>query len=161
MVVDADFRRPRLHEEFGVRRLPGITELLFEDVMMEEALQSTPFENLSILSVGNRLPNPPAITQSQTFLSTIKSLEESFDYVLIDTAPYGIITDASAIIKQTDGVVMVTRFNDTSEADQSHVFNSLTRVEANILGTVLSDFDHEQTSDYYYSSQYYREIYAD
>lgn len=158
-IVDTDLRRPNLHKIFGLNSAPGIVEVLFDNVSMDEALQQTPMSNLSVISAGNRPPNPSAITQSRAFLDTIKQLEEKFDFVLIDTPPYGIITDASAMIRQTDGVVIVTRFGKTSEMELNHTINNLQRVNANILGTVLSAFNHEKTSDYYYSSYYYQEMY--
>jgi len=161
VIVDTDLRRPNLHNMFGLKRSPGIVEVLFDNVPMEEALQSTPMANLSILSAGNRPPNPSAITQSKAFLGTLQKLEESYDFVLLDTPPYGIITDASAMIQQTDGVLVITRFNETTEAELTHLYNNLERVEANVLGTVLSAFDYNQTSDYYYGTYYYRELYED
>ncbi|MDZ7681666.1 MAG: polysaccharide biosynthesis tyrosine autokinase [Fodinibius sp.] len=120
VVVDTDLRRPNVHNMFGGNRAPGIVEVLFDNVPLEEALQQTPMSNLSILSAGNRPPNPSAVTQSNAFLETLRQLEETYDFVLIDTPPYGIITDASAMIQQTDGVVVVTRFNETTEAELTH-----------------------------------------
>jgi len=161
VMVDTDLRRPNLQNLFGLNRAPGIVEVLFDNVPLEEALQSTPMENLSVLSAGNRPPNPSAITQSRAFLETVKKLEEQHDFVLVDTPPYGIITDASAMIQQTDGVVIVTKFNETTEVELTHLLDNLQRVEANVVGTVLSAFDYSQSSDYYYSSYYYREMYED
>lgn len=158
VIVDTDLRRPNLHNKFGVSRSPGIVEVLFDDVPVEEALKSTPMTNLSVLTAGNRPPNPAAITQSKAFLDILKKLEESYDFVLIDTPPYGIITDASAMIRQTDGVVLVTRFNKTTEAELTHVLNNLRRVEADILGMVLTAFNHNKTTDYYYSAYHYNKI---
>jgi capsular exopolysaccharide synthesis family protein len=161
VIVDTDLRRPNLLKQFGSRQAPGIVEVLFDGVPMDEALQDTPLANLSILTAGNHPPNPSSIVQSKSFLKTIKDLEESFDIVLIDTPPYGIITDASALIQQTDAVVVAARFNKTVEAELSHLFNNLQRVEANVVGTVLTAFDYRKSSDYYYNSSYYREIYRD
>jgi capsular exopolysaccharide synthesis family protein len=161
VIVDTDLRRPNLLKQFGSRKAPGIVEVLFDGVSLDEALQPTPLSKLSILPAGNRPPNPSSIVQSRSFLKTIKDLEKRFDMVLIDTPPYGIITDASALIQQTDGVVVVARFNETAEAELSHLFNNLQRVEANVVGTVLTAFEYEKSSDYYYNSYYYREIYRD
>jgi len=161
VLVDSDLRRPNMHNLFGLNRAPGITEVLFENVALEDAVQPTVISNLSVFTAGNRPPNPSAVTQSKAFLKTMKELEESYDFVLLDTPPYGIITDASAMIKETDGVVVVTRFNETTEAELTHVFSNLHQVNANILGTVLTAFNYNKTSDYYYSAYYYREIYQD
>ncbi len=161
VIVDTDLRRPNLHNMFGVNRSPGIVEVLFDNVPVEDALQSTPMSNLSVLAAGNRPPNPSAITQSNAFLDTLKRLEESFDFVLVDTPPYGIITDASAMIRQTDGVVLVTRFNKTTEAELAHVLDNLERVKAHLLGTVLTAFDYNKTTDYNYNAYHYKKIARD
>lgn len=161
VIVDMDLRRPNLHNAFGLRSAPGIVETLFDDISVEEALQPTLLSNLHILSAGNRPPNPSAVTQSKAFLETIKKLEEQFDFVLVDTPPYGIITDASAMVHQTDGVVVVSRFNETTESQLVHTLESLRNVNANILGTVLTAFDYHKTSDHYYNSNHYRQLYED
>lgn len=161
LIVDADLRRPNLHNLFGLGRAPGITEVLFENVGLDEAVKPTVMSNLSVLTAGNRPPNPSAVTQSKAFLNTLEELEEAYDFVLLDTPPYGIITDASAMIKRTDGVVVVTRFNKTTEAELTHVFSNLHQVNANVIGTVLTSFNYNKTSDYYYSAYYYREFYHD
>lgn len=161
VIVDADLRRPNLHNMFGLTRSPGMVEVMFDNVSVEDALQQTPLSNLSVLTAGKRPPNPSAITQSKAFLDTIKRLEENYDFVLIDTPPFGIIADASAMIQQTDGVIVITRFNETTEVQLAHVMNNLQRVKANVLGTVLSAFNYDKTSDYYYNAYYYRELYDD
>lgn len=159
LCVDTDMRRPQMHQNFGLKRAPGIVEVLFEDISLKEAIQITPMSNLSVLTAGNQPPNPSAITQSQAFLDTVKELEQQYDFILIDTPPYGIITDATAMIRQTDGVVVVARFKETDEAELLHLFNNLDRINTNVIGTVLSALNYNQASDY--SSYYYREIYED
>ncbi len=161
VVVDTDLRRPQMHQQFVIDRAPGIFEFCFEDVSLDEALKPTVLENLHVLPAGQEPPNASALTQSAAFLTMIRQLEDRFDYVILDTPPFGIITDASALIKQTDGVVVVSRFNQTTEAEMTNVLGNLERIQANMLGSVLTDFDYTQTSDYHYNSYYYREIYKD
>jgi len=161
VVVDTDLRRPQMHEQFVTDRSPGVFEFCFEDVTLEKALKPTVLENLQVLPAGQEPPNASALTQSSAFLTMIRELENRFDYVILDTPPFGIITDASALIKQTDGVVVAARFNQTTEAEMTNVLTNLERIQANVLGSVLTDFDYTQTSDYHYNSYYYREIYKD
>ena len=161
IIVDTDLRRPQMHNMVGARRAPGITEILFEDYDWQDAVQQTPRTRLSLLSSGEEPPNPSAVTQSEAFRELLTKLKRHYDYVLLDTPPYGIITDASAIMKYTDGVVVASRFNETTEAELEHVLENLDQVQANVIGTVLTAFDYNQTSDAYYNTGHYREIYQD
>jgi capsular exopolysaccharide synthesis family protein len=158
-LVDTDLRRPNLHNMFGMSRSPGMVEILFEDVSIEEVVQPTIIPNLSMITAGTRPPNPASITQSQAFLDILKELEEIYDFVLVDTPPMGIITDASPIVRQADGVVVVARFNEAREAQLEHTIEHLNRLNAYILGTVLTAFDYSKTSDYNYGNYEYREMY--
>lgn len=155
IIVDTDLRRPNLHNMFGMTRSPGIIEMLFDDLSAEEAVKESVVPNLSILTSGKRPPNPSAITQSRKLINVIRDLEEQYDYVLVDSAPFGIITDPSALIKEVDGVLMVTRFGETNEAEVKHTIDNLNQINAHIIGSVFSSFDHEKSNDYYYGSQYY------
>lgn len=161
VVVDTDLRRPQMHLQFIADRSPGIFEFCFEDTSIDEALKSTVLENLKLMPAGSEPPNASALTQSSAFLTLIRELENRFDYVILDTPPFGIITDASALIKQTDGVVVVARFNRTTDAEMTNVLTNLERIQANVLGSVLTDFDYTKTGDYHYNSYYYKEIYKD
>ncbi|MFH5831666.1 GumC family protein [Halalkalibaculum sp. DA384] len=167
LLIDTDLRRPNLHNMFGLSRSPGIIEMLFDDLTSEEAIKESIVPNLSILTSGKRPPNPSAINQSRKLINLVQRLEEQYDYVLVDSAPYGIITDPSALIKEVDGVLLVTKFGETNEAEVKHTIDNLNQINAHIIGSVLSSFDHEKSNDYYYGSQYYygsyyyRDLYED
>lgn len=161
LIVDTDFRRPNLHKMFGTNKKPGFMEVLFDDVKIEEAIEKTISPGLSILSVGRKPPNASVITQSRAFLELIKQLESQYDFLLIDTPPFGIITDASAMLSKADGVVVITKFGETTEVQLSQTLEQLHRMNANITGTVLTSFDHTKSNDYHLSSSYYKEVYQD
>lgn len=161
VIVDTDLRRPQIHKQFMIDRAPGIFEYCFEDVDVDSLLKPTVMDNLKILPAGQEPPNASALTQSSAFLSLIKKLENHFDYVVLDTPPFGIINDVSALIKQTDGVVVVSRFNQTTRVELANLLKSLDQIHANVLGSVLSDFDYTKTSDYNFDSHYYKKIIKD
>ncbi|MDX1639309.1 MAG: polysaccharide biosynthesis tyrosine autokinase [Balneolaceae bacterium] len=154
-ILDTDLRRPNVHNMFGLNQSPGIIEILFDDLPIEEAVHDSVVPNLSILTSGKRPPNPSAVTQSRKLVNVLRKLEEMYDYVLVDSAPFGIITDPSALIKEVDGVLLVTKFADTNEAEVKHTVDNLNQINAHIIGSVLSSFDYEKSNDYYYGSQYY------
>jgi capsular exopolysaccharide synthesis family protein len=161
IVVDTDLRRPKLHEMFGLSRTPGVMEVLFEDVSLEEAIQPTVVENLKVLCAGKRPPNPSAITKSDSFLGLIGQLKQQYDCVILDTAPFGIITDSASFMKQAEGVVVVSRFGKTDIGELEHTLEQLHRIDAGITGTLLNGFDADKSSDQYYGSNHYKELYRD
>lgn len=159
VILDADFRRPFVHTYFGLTLTPGITEYLFDEAPLEEALQKTVVENVDVITTGKRPPNPTAVSQSLKLREMIHKLKQQYDYVLIDTAPYGIITDAGYLIKEAEGIIVVSKFNHTHQNELVHTISNLKKVNANILGTVLTWFDYRKSTDYYYTDSYYKRAY--
>jgi|AntRauTorcE11897_2_1112592.scaffolds.fasta_scaffold05544_5 capsular exopolysaccharide synthesis family protein len=161
IVVDVDLRRPNLHKLFGLDRSPGIVDVLFENSSLEDVIKSTVIPNLSVLCAGKRPPNPSAITKSASFLKLIKQLEKQYDRVILDTPPFGIITDSSSLVSQTGGVVVISRFGKTKIGELDHTLKALERIDATVTGTVLNGFDSGKNSDYYYGNSYYKDFYGD
>jgi len=159
LLVDTDFRRPYIHNIFGLNQQPGLTETLFDGVPVEQVIMKSVVPNVDILATGKRPSNPAAVNQSLKLRELLQSLKQKYDHVLVDTAPFGITTDAASLMKLTDGVILVVRFGETSETELSQTIENLKQINANIIGTVLSAFDYRKTSDHYYSSGYYKYSY--
>jgi capsular exopolysaccharide synthesis family protein len=161
LIVDTDLRRPNVHKMFGLKRTPGLMEILFDNVSREDAVQKTIVPGLGILSAGMEPPNPTSIMQSRSFLDCIKKMENHYDFVLIDTPPFGIITDSAALITQTDEIAIIVRYNETLEAQLDQTLEQLNRINAKVLGTVLTAFNYKNNNDHYYNKNYYKEAYQD
>ncbi len=161
VLVETDLRRPHLHNMFGMKRSPGLMNLLFENTSMDEAIHSTPIPNLSLLPAGYIPPNQAAVMKSSAFANTLEELKNHYDYVLLDTAPYGIITDASSLIKSSDGVIVCAKFNETLEAQLKNTLDGLKKIRANVLGTVATHFDYTKSTDYAYGNGHYKYRYED
>lgn len=159
LLVDCDFRRPRIHSIFGFSASPGLVDLLFEDSDPHQFIHQTLVENVFVLTAGNRPPNPAEINRSRKLRNLIAKLRYEFDYVILDTPPYGIITDAAPLIKLADGIVVVAKFNQTKEGELDHTLDSLNRINANIIGACMTAFDPKKTSGYYYTDYYYQYSY--
>ena len=162
LMVDLDLRRPNLHRMFGVSQNNGIIEILFDQITVENAIKRTPVEGVDIITTGQRPPNPAAINQSRGLRELLNKLQqnENYDHILIDTAPYGIITDAAPVMELSDGIILATRFGETEEAQLDNTIENLQRINAHVVGTVLTAFQHEKSSDYYYVSNYNYYAYA-
>jgi capsular exopolysaccharide synthesis family protein len=158
-IIDCDFRRPRVQNVFGLNLQPGVIEVLFEGRAWRDVLQNTMIPNVQVMTTGKRPPNPAEIIRSHKLHDLIREMQEQFDHVLIDSAPFGIISDAAPLIKLADGVILAVRFNVAKGPELDLTIENLQKVKANVLGVVMTAFDHKKSSGYYYTSYYYKYAY--
>lgn len=158
-IIDCDFRRPRVHSVFGNTLQPGVIEVLFEGKKWKDVVQTTMIPNVHVMTTGKRPPNPAEIIRSHKLHDLIQELKEHYDHVLIDSAPFGIISDAAPLIKLADGVILAVRFNVAKGPELDLTIENLNKVKANVLGVVMTAFDHKKSSGYYYTSYYYKYAY--
>lgn len=160
IVVDTDFRRHKIHRMFGISRAPGISDILFDNLSLRETIKPTVVPNLSVLTTGTRTPNPATVVKSDAFFLLLKELEKMYDIVIIDTQPFGIISDSLRIMDYVDGVVVVTRFQKTHTMDLQHTLGKLHKADANVIGMVLNGFIPSKSRDYYGGNyHYYNKLY--
>lgn len=150
LIIDSDLRRPNLHKLLGENRIPGLIDTLFnDDIELSQVIRETVVPNLDLLTTGQEPPNPSAVLQSEKLKGLIDQVEEHYDHIIIDTAPYGIITDAAPLIPIVDGVVLIARFGETPINELNQSIENLERVHAKIIGTVLTAYNYEKSGDYY------------
>jgi Mrp family chromosome partitioning ATPase len=89
----------------------------------------------------------------------IRRLKDDYDHIIIDSPPFGIISDAAPLIGEADGVILVARFNQTKDPELDLTIDNLKKVKANVIGTVMTAFDPKKSTGYYYSSYYYKYAY--
>lgn len=155
LLVDSDLRRPRVHELTGEELENGISELFYDKITLKQAIKESIAPGLDILTAGSKVHNPVAIIQSRHFATILQQLKPVYDHIVIDTPPYGVITDSAPLIQRvSDGVVLVTRFGDTQENELNHTVENLEMIQATIIGTVLTGYKHKESADYYYNSRY-------
>ncbi|PHR59497.1 MAG: hypothetical protein COA44_00725 [Arcobacter sp.] len=105
IVLDLDLRRPSLHKYFkGITNDIGLSMLLSGQNNLQECLQRTK-DNIEIISAGPTPPNPSELIMSEEMDLLLKTLSKSYDYILIDTPPYSIVTDATILMKKVDIVL--------------------------------------------------------
>ena len=98
-------------------------------------------ENLHILLSGPVPPNPAEIMASDHVKSVVNDLSNMFDYVFIDTPPVGLFTDASIVSTYCDGIVFAIRSNKTKKEEVAKALDNLKKVNAKVLGAVLTFAD--------------------
>jgi capsular exopolysaccharide synthesis family protein len=161
LIVDTDLRQHSIDKMFDVDRIPGITDVLFDDVHLPKAIRETPIPSLSILPAGQKTSNPSLVLKSSSFRNLIKTLKLHYDCIILDTPPFGLIADSAFILNHTTGVVVVTRFNETKKDHLKYTLDQLVKAKANIIGTVLNGFNPAKNTANYYGPNYYKQVYED
>ena len=154
LVIDTDLRRPTVHQFSGEARVPGVAEIFYDDKSFTASIKPTIAPGVHVLTAGRKIPNPSAVIQSKKLRVLLEKVKEKYDHIIIDTPPFGVITDAAPVIKQADLVVLVTRFGVTQMNELNFTLENLKRIQANLAGTVITAFNHRESADYYYSNKY-------
>lgn len=157
LVVDCDLRKPMLYKYLRIQHGSGLTNLLAGEDTPENVIQTIPSCGFDFLDAGLTPPNPVELLGSTVFKEMIEELSSKYDYMIFDTPPVGIVTDAAVLSMITDGVIFVIR-QKFAALDQIHLAKSnLEAVKADIIGTVLNDYDAAGTTKkggYYYNYSY-------
>lgn len=154
LIIDADLRNPSVHRMFSLTNTYGLTEILTGQKKLNEVLQKTEIKNLQVLTTGKMPPNPSEMLESKKMKEFIKSLEESYDYIFIDSPPIGVITDAGSIANYSDATVLVVGSGETDIEMVKITKERLEKVKANIIGVVLNKYVGEDGAYGYYSYCY-------
>ena len=138
LLIDCDLRRPTVHRFFNISNTPGLTNVLGGLNTLEEAMLDTKYPNLKLLCSGLQVPNPSEMLASTQLQNLLDSLSESFDYIIFDTPPLNVVSDAIPLIKNSDGVVLVVREMISTFTDLDKAVGNLQMVDAKILGLVYN-----------------------
>lgn len=165
ILVDADFRRPRVDQYFGEEISPGLLDVFSGEVELNEAIQPAELqENLFLLTSGGRPRNPGELVTSEAFRELVGALRDRFDYVLIDSPPVLPVSDSATIASMVDGVYLVTRIRKGVKLATQKAKESLDRVGANWMGIIVNGIDENpHYSEYghqYGSYSYYGGVYG-
>lgn len=120
-------RRPKIFTDFELDNLQGLSGYLSKLNTLEEVIQKTPVENLDLIAGGPVPPNPSELLMTDRFEELIKEALETYDYIVVDTPPLALVTDAFILAKFADHIVFITRQNFTPKAflnDVNELYNS-------------------------------------
>jgi capsular exopolysaccharide synthesis family protein len=170
IIIAADLRRSRLHKTFDTSNKIGLSTFLSKQSSLQDILFTTTVENLDFIPAGPTPPNPSELLHSIEMEELCKELSKKYDYVLIDTAPVGLVSDSIPLIRSSDIILFVIR-SGVSKSSAASIPDRLAR-EYNFsnMVLVLNAFkDDPLYSSYYdtnynesnYSSYYYYSDYSD
>ena len=143
--VNTDLRKNNTYSEFGLKKTTGLTEYLIDVVPMEAVIHPTHHENLHIVTGGQVPPNPSELLMNERFGALLRYLKEHYTYIILDTPPRGIISDAMELIKYADVEIFVVRQGFTTKQnlaalDQINARNK----DRHPSGIILNDVDFKK-----------------
>lgn len=153
LLVDADMRKPRLHEAFSKDNNVGLSSFLSGQASFDGIVQRTGIDGLSLVSGGVVPPNPSELLASHKMKDFIDTARGKFDLVILDSPPVGMLTDAIIVSGLSDGVIVVVESGKTSKRVLARIHQMLEHVKARIIGMIFNKAPVGAGS-YYYSYYY-------
>jgi capsular exopolysaccharide synthesis family protein len=151
LLVDADMRKGRQHELFGLKRDPGLSEYLREQCSLDQALRATKLPNLTLLPAGRMPDKPTVLLGSERMASVLGELQRHYDWILFDTPPLLPVTDATILAREAVGLILVVRMGITHRGLIDRAQDLLAEMRLPVLGCILNDFhEHSRENQYYY-----------
>ena len=159
LVIDADLRRPSLHEKLGVAQAPGLSNLLSGSNSVGAVIKTykskTDDTSFDILTSGSSVPNPSEILTSDRMGKLLQALSGAYDYIFLDLPPVGAVIDAVSVGRYAEGVILVIRENHCPAAVFDDCIEQLRYAGIKILGFVVNGAAEGTGKKYrYYNYRY-------
>lgn len=154
LLIDCDFRKPKMHKFFSIEGAVGLTNLLIGQVKPSDVIQRWGRKNLDLLPAGQVPPNPSELLGSEAMKKFLLKAEKDYDVVLIDTAPLLPVTDAAILSKMTGGVAIVVAVGKTTKPQLSAALGHVDNVGGRVLGFVMNKIPTKGVDAYRYRYSY-------
>lgn len=158
VIIDSDLRRPKLHKYFDLENKVGLSNVLsgIYDGESKDYIQKTNIDNLDVISSGHIPPNPIDLLASDKMQELLKTLEETYDFIILNTPPVNLVSDALVLSKNVTGYILVVRSNYTEYQALDDAMSNFELAKIKLLGVVLNDFNRKHTK---YSGGKYKKVF--
>ena len=163
ILIDCDMRKPMLHKYLRAQRFRtrGLSTVLSGISSLEDSVATFSDLQFDLMTAGPIPPNPTELLASEEMEHLLDLLAEQYDYVICDTPPVSVVTDAAILSQYNAGVILVVRQKYATFKQAKKAKQNLENVHADILGCVLNQYDvsknvkeTKQSSYYYYNYDY-------
>ena len=162
IIIDADMRRPRQNNIFGIDMFPGLSNYLAgmssrgtdKNIAVKDCIQATEIDNLYVLPAGNIPPNPSELLESTKTKELLNELKKIFDVVIFDGAPCLLVTDATIISRIVDSTILVSSYKTTKIDELKDAKRRIEAIGGHVAGVVLNrtKLTKKKYENSYYSS---------
>ena len=142
LLIDADIRNSVMTGTFKAEEAyHGLTSYLSGHVNLRDVIHTTSEDNLHLIPAGQVPPNPTTLLQNTRFESMIETVRQSYNYVIVDTPPIGLVVDAAIVAQKTDGSLLVTESGAISRRFVKKAVEQMEQSGAQFLGVILNKVD--------------------
>lgn len=138
ILIDFDLRKPKISSEFGLNNESGVSTWLIGQDNLQNIIQETSHKNLCVITAGPIPPNPSELTALNKTEELIILLREQFEYIVIDTAPIGVVSDTYHLISLADVCLLVVRHKYTLRSMFESTINEINNRGVKELGLVIN-----------------------
>lgn len=150
LIVDCDMRKPTVHYTFSLKNVIGLSNLLTRQCTLEEAIQETDIEGLSVITSGPIPPNPAELLASKQMMLVLEKLENEFDMIILDAPPVLPVTDAQILSNKCDATILVISAGETQKNAILKAKELLEHSKANIIGVIMNNVKLKKNQYYYH-----------
>jgi capsular exopolysaccharide synthesis family protein len=148
VLVESDFRRPKVHKLTGVDNKSGFVDVLRGDVELTDAIKETKVPDFFVLPCGKRPKDPAELLARPQFEQLLQVLREKFEYVIIDTPPVLAVTDPCGVAARVDGVLVCMRLSRHTRDLGRRTIEQLRDIGATISGIVINGVEERDAYGY-------------
>lgn len=153
ILIDCDMRRPTLAEKLKLAKQPGLSSFLTGQAQLDELIQTSAFAKdetaFHAITAGQNPPNPVELLSSARMENLLEVLKSNYDYIILDLPPVGEVSDAVAVAKRTDGILLVVRQNVCDRNALSDTVQQFEFIDAKLLGVVYNCVEESGGKGYY------------
>ncbi|MGB1309033.1 MAG: polysaccharide biosynthesis tyrosine autokinase [Oceanihabitans sp.] len=160
ILVGLDLRKPKIFDDFKLNNNIGIVNYFIDDNSLEEVTNTTHIENLEVITSGPIPPNPSELLMSQKMHTLIETLRESYDIIVLDTPPLGLVSDALELAHYADATIFMLRFNYTKKGMLQLINAKYKLGELKDVSFVLNFYKHKTNQNYGYGYGYGYGVYG-
>jgi capsular exopolysaccharide synthesis family protein len=148
LLLEADFRRPRIHKYFALNNTQGVSSVINGTATIADVVQATVVKNLWAMPCGPKPHNPADLLTSPQFKELLDTLREQYDFVIVDSPPILAVTDSSVIAPRVDAVLLIMRLTNHAREGGTRAVEVLNGLGARILGVVVNGIGRSQGYGY-------------
>jgi capsular exopolysaccharide synthesis family protein len=153
LLVDADMRKPRVSEIFGLSNKKGLSTVLQGDARPAPADVGVP--NLKVLTSGPAPDNPSELLGSKRMDGLLQELRAAYDTVVVDSPPFLTVADGLVLARKLDAMLVIARSEHSTYDGVKRGLKALRDINVRPLGLVLNAYDERRSGAYYYYHQHY------
>lgn len=157
IVIDADMRRPNLHNYFGFANNHGLSEVFRDKLEIEDVIKEWEGGAVSVITAGEPPPNPAELLGSRKMAGILEKLKQQSDTIIIDGPPF-VVADAPILASKADGVLLIFRIGHTRKPAVKAMMEQINRSGAKVVGVALNRLPSQQMG-YYTNHRYYASYY--